>query len=487
MKQKSIKKNAILNVIRVLLVAVFPLITFPYASRILETENIGAVQFASSLVYFFILFAMLGVNGYAVREGSPLREDRKKISKFASEVFSINVITSLITYIALFLFLLLPTKVSDNSVLVWIFSIQIIFTVIGIDWIYTIYEDYLYITIRSVAIQFISLILMFLFVKSKSDYYIYALITVFANSSVYLFNYFHSKKYIDLKFTLKNNFKKHIKSLLILFSNELAQQIYINSDLVMLGIIATNYHVGLYTVAVKIYFLVKKLLNSFIAVTIPRMAYYSKKSKEKFNQLGSDIFNVSIFLLLPMMVLLFLLSKNLILFISGKEYIGGTLSLQILSIGLIFAVFANIFCNGILIVKKQEKYVLYGTLIAAISNLVLNFIFIPLFKQDGAAITTVISEFIIMTYSFIKAKDYLKIDNFIKNIIKEIIGCIGIVLSYLLLLKLNINSNIIFIIINGMAGLIVYFIIELILKNSIMLEYFDRYLSKLKLSKRTNN
>jgi len=478
MKQKSIKKNAVLNVIKVLMTAIFPLITFPYATRVLGAGNIGKVQFATSFIAFFLLFAALGINGYAVREGAPLREDRKKISKFSSEIFSINIIFTFITYLLLFLILIFPTRLTNYTILIWIFSIQIIFTTIGVDWIYTIYEDYFYITIRSIAIQFLSLILMFIFVKDTNDYYIYALITVLANSSVYIINFFHSKKYIDLKFTFDNNFKKHIRPLFILFSNDLAQQVYINSDLIMLGLMATDFYVGLYTVSVKIYSLVKKILNSIIAVTIPRMAYYNEKNKKSFYELGSNIFNLSILLLLPVMLLLFLLSDNLVILIAGSDYILGGTALKILSVGLLFAVFANLFCNGILIVKKLEKYVLNGTMIAAISNVILNFLFIKLFKQNGAAITTVISEFIIMIYSYFKSRQFIKINNFWNNFFREIIGCLGILLVYIVAKKLNIFNNIIFIFFVGTIGLIIYFLIELLTKNSIVENFVNQKLFK---------
>ena len=73
MENKSIKKNAILNTIKVLMSVIFPLITFPYATRVLGTDNIGKVQFVSSFITFFTLLATLGINNYAVREGATYR------------------------------------------------------------------------------------------------------------------------------------------------------------------------------------------------------------------------------------------------------------------------------------------------------------------------------------------------------------------------------------------------------------------------------
>lgn len=482
MNNKSIKKNAILNGIRVLLTIIFPLITFPYASRVLGTEHLGIVQFSSSVIVFVSLFASLGISSYATREGAAFREDRKKISEFASSIFTINIIFTVLSYLLLFLVLLLPTKLVEYKAVILILSIQVLFTTIGVDWIYSIYEDYFFITIRTLISQIFSMILMFLFVKNTEDYYVYALITVIANSGINILNFIHSKKYCDLKITKRIQMKKHLPHLMILFSNNLAQQIYINSDSIMLGIMSSNYSIGVYSVAVKIYMIVKRLLNAIITVTIPRLAYYNVKSEERFNDLCVKIFKTSVLFILPVMLLLFLLSKNVILFISGEDYIGGTTALKILSVGLLFAVFANLFCNGILIVKKQERYVLRATIYAAIINFVLNIAFIHFFNQNGAAITTTIAEFVVMSYTYIKAKKYINMKNFAKELSAEILGCIGIICVYIFLRKINILNNFMFIILCGGTGIILYSIIQLALKNATFSNFYNDF--KLKIIKK---
>lgn len=480
MENKSIKKNAILNAIKVLMSIVFPLITFPYATRILGTENMGKVQFSTSVITFFMLFAALGISSYAVREGATYRDDRKKLSNFASEIFSINFIFTLFSYFILAVTLIIPTKLSNYTILLLIQSVQIFFTTIGVDWVYTIYEDYLYITLRAILVQIISLILLFIFVHKQEDYYLYALITVVANSGVNMLNFFHSKKYVDLKLKIKNNLKRHIRPMLVLFSNDLAQQIYINSDSLMLGFMASDYNVGLYSISVKIYTIVKRLLNAVIAVTIPRMAYYNFHDKNEFSKLCSKIFNLSILILLPIMVMLFLLGNNIIILLFGSEYSEAGTSIKILAIGLIFAVFANIFCNGILIVKKREKYVLKATMIAALVNLLLNFIFIYYWKQNGAAITTVIAEFIVMIYSYFKSKDYIEIKNIKNNLFSEIAGCIGVIIIYIIILKLNISSNFLNIFLVGTIGSLIYIIILFLLKNESIIHLKNIILNKIK-------
>lgn len=59
---KSLKLNAFFNVVRNVLRLIFPLITFPYVSRVLMPEGIGKVNFANSIISYFILLGNLGIS-----------------------------------------------------------------------------------------------------------------------------------------------------------------------------------------------------------------------------------------------------------------------------------------------------------------------------------------------------------------------------------------------------------------------------------------
>ena len=216
MKRKSLKVNAALNGIKSILSLLFPLITFPYVSRVLGANGIGIYNFSNSIVNYFILIAGLGVNTYAVREGAKYRDNFNKISKFSSEVFSINLVSTLIAYILLLLSLIVFSNLRNYFVCIAIFSLQIFFTTIGTEWIYTIFEDYAYITLRSIAFNIISVLLLFLFVRSKNDYLQYAAITVFAAVGSNVFNYIHAKKMVSIKFSWHLNLKCYLKPILII-------------------------------------------------------------------------------------------------------------------------------------------------------------------------------------------------------------------------------------------------------------------------------
>ena len=240
MESKSLGRNIILNGFRNILNLLFPLVTFPYISRVLGVEEIGKYNFAQSAISYFLLIAGLGISSYAVREGAKYRNRKETFNIFASEILLCNVMSTIIAYIALFVCLYNIKKFKTYSCLMILFSIQIIFTTIGVEWVYSIYEEYEYITIRSIVFKIISIILILVFVRDQRDVNTYAAITVFSSVGSNFMNLIHSKTYFKIvKIHLKDCLK-HVKPILIIFASNIAIMIYVYSDTTMLGFIPTS-------------------------------------------------------------------------------------------------------------------------------------------------------------------------------------------------------------------------------------------------------
>ena len=161
----KLKLNAVFNVIKQCSTVLFPLITYPYISRVLGSGNFGRVSFANSVIEYGVVFAALGIPAYMVREGAKVRKNRAEINKIATEVFTISIVTMLISLAGIGIFMLLFPRLRAESILIGILSLNILFSVLGRDWINTIYEDYFYITLRYIAFKVVSVLLIFLFVK----------------------------------------------------------------------------------------------------------------------------------------------------------------------------------------------------------------------------------------------------------------------------------------------------------------------------------
>lgn len=472
MKTKRLGINAILNVIRSTLSIIFPLITYPYALRVIGVKNIGAVSYVTSIVNYFSLFAMLGVSSYAIREGAKVRDNQKKFNIFANEVFSINIITTSISVIVFILVVMCVPEFRKYVHLFAILGLSIVFTTIGVDWINTIYEDYLFITVRGIIVQLISLILLFCIVKGPQDYLKYAFLQIFSSGFIAISNWIHCRKYAKVKIVLHPDIKKHLPRLLILFSNSLAISIYVNFDTTMLGWIKDAYDVGIYSTSVKIYSAIKSVMMSIYSVAIPRLAaMYGKQDIKGFKNLYTKLWAYLAILLIPAGIGLICVSKEVILVFGGRSYIDGVQSLRILAGALIFSIFGGLITTCLNITINREKDNLMSTILSSLLNCGLNFIFIPLWSYNGAAVTTLFAELFVLVFCFIRVpnkEEYMDLRNISKKILEAIIACIPI-LFVAICVHTFINNYLISLLLIVVFGGALYFLGLILFRNEELL------------------
>ncbi|MCR5186050.1 MAG: polysaccharide biosynthesis C-terminal domain-containing protein, partial [Clostridia bacterium] len=310
----------------------------------------------------------------------------------------------------------------------------------------------------------------FIFVKNSSDYYFYAIVSVSSTIIVGILNFFYVKKYCKIKVVKDINIKSHMLPMLILFSSTIATTIYGNSDITMLGIMTSEGTVGIYYLTVKIYEIAKRVVNSIIQVTIPRISFYvSKGSNDEKNKLLNQILKMLIVIAIPTVTGMILLKQEIIYIVGGKEFLSGTFAFSVLSIALIFGVLANFYSNLILITHKKEKYSLYATIIAAITNVVLNFILIPRYNEKGAAITTLIAEFVVFLITYVKSKECFKPSNIIRITMTSVFSSTSFILIKIIC-NLFVYNVILKTIIVIVVSIIVYFLLMILLDKEEVLE-----------------
>ena len=479
-EKNKLQVNMILNAIKGVMSVLFPLITFPYISRVLGVDNIGKYNFSYSIICYFILIADLGIQTYAIREGARFRNKKCEIDKFASQIFSINIISMLISYLLFFICLILFENLSNYKILLLILSLQIIFKTITVDWLYNIFEDYTFITIRSIIFQIIAMILMFAFVKDENDVEIYAFTTVVASAGAGILNLLFSKKHCHLGLTLSLDLKKHFKPIIILFALTLTVTIYVSSDVTILGIVCGDTTVGIYSVSVKIYTVAKTLLTSILLVSVPHLAAaLGENNNNKFNSTAKKIHSTLISLTFPMMTGICLLHDEIIEVVAGKEYIAASSSLILLSIAIIFGMLSYFWSQCILINFKKDFLVFRITLLSAIINILLNIILIPAWKENAAAITTIISEGVSFSLCYFYGEKYVNMNEKYSILLKTIVGCLLMaILTYFLksILVQSIVSTMIIILID----IFTYCVTQIVLKNEAILDFIIPLMSRLK-------
>ena len=473
MRVNSIKYNALMNIVLTLSNIVFPLITFPYISRVLSPEGVGITNFFFAIGNYSVLIATLGMGTYGIRQISKSRNDKEELSKTMQELIIINLVMSLFVLSILIILTFFIEKFNNELGLVIITCLTVLSSVFSLGWLYSGLEQYDYITKRSLFFKIISLILIFILVKDREDYIVYSSITLFSTLGSNIMNVYHSRKYVSFKLKKNLKFKKHIKPILYLFSSLLAVNVYTNLDTVMLGFVNGDEAVGLYSVASKIKWLLLMLITSGSAVLLPRLSLYvSNQERDKFNKILKDTTSLILMISIPMAIYFIFMAKDSIKLLGGESFLEATFTMQILMPILIISGFSNIMGNQILLPLNKEKYFMYAVTVGAIINLILNVFLIPIYGISGAAIATLVAEFGQMSIQWKFSKDYLR-ENISINTILNIISSVTIssILLYLLLDSLN-YSAFINLVISSVQFFCTYVVALFVLREKILIELF---------------
>lgn len=473
---KSLKKNAALNMTKTVMSLVFPLITFPYASRVLGPVYIGKVNFAQSIVSYFSLIAALGISTYAVRESAKLRDDRKKLSVFVKEVFSLNMISTVIAYILFALAMVVVPTFENYRILLCVCGASILFATLGMDWLYTGLEEFKYITVRSIAFQFISLILLFVFVRNQNDYLKYAGISVVSSGGSNICNFIHARHFVDFRVKALS-LKKHLKPVLTLFAMSAAVSIYTVLDTTMLGFMKGDEAVGIYTAATKINRMVIMMITAATAVLLPRLSYYADKDRNEFLRLANKAVQFVVMFSVPCAAGLFMLAEPAVLLFSGGQYVSAVLVMKIMNAVIVFIGVSNVIGSQIFMSVGKERYTLFSVIVGAVVNFAMNMALIPQLGASGAALGTVCAEFSVTAIQIMWAKEYFGFKKMLVHLFKILVSlsvmliCVSCVCRFFKVYAMELIFGVI-------SGALIYSICLFILRDSLFVEILNQLLGR---------
>lgn len=441
-KKSSLRDNAILNIIYKLSSILFPLITYPYVSRILLADNLGKVSFFTSLTNYMLMIGSLGIYTYGVRVVAKNRNNKREMSVVVKELFLINLIVTAVVSVLLIFSIIFVKKFQENLLLMLISVCQILIAPVGMEWLYGGLEQYGYIAIRSIVMKSISLALIFIFVHKKDDYIIYAAILMMGYVGNYICNFFHSMRFVDYTIKQKWKFKRHIKAVLILFASILAINIYTNVDTIMLGFIDGDKAVGLYDIACKGKLVLLSLINAISAVLFPRLSYYlANNDMSSYNKILRKSISIIMGIAIPLSIFFIIEANDVVTFLGGNAYEDATLCMQILMPILIVSGFSNITGNQILLPHGKDISYMKAVIMGALVDIILNLIFMPRYSLYGAALATLMAEIVQMLLQLWEAKKYLKNNVDFKGLFKIVLSCfVSTVITCLVMYNNTFNS-----------------------------------------------
>jgi O-antigen/teichoic acid export membrane protein len=467
---------------RLLCNLLIPLILFSYASRILGPSGLGKVEYANSIVSYFILFAALGIPMYGSREIARSRNNDSERSKVVFELTIILIVTTGIGYIAYFIIIRSILSLYEHWLLFFVIAPAIFLSSFSYEWFYIGIEDQLYITIRFIFIKIIQLILIFFFVKSPDDFVIYAGIIVGMNSISTLFNIIKLKQYIYFVPIKQLNIKRHLKPALLIFSSGVASSIYMHLDVTMVGIMVGDDAVGLYTAANKLIRLISAFIFSLPTVMIPRLENYLKNgNREEYKDYLDKSLRFILCLCIPCTLGMVILSPEIIRLFAGESYSESILSIRLLSPIILITGLIQFVGFQILLINRKEKHFTIAVVIAAIVNGFFNFFMIPIFKQNGAILGTVLAELSVLIIQSIFAWKLLQeTELFSFNTVKYFVA--GTIMFFsVFFIKIKLDGIILPIIICIFMGAFIYTVALVILHEKTIIIVMKNILKKRKI------
>lgn len=395
----SLKRNIVLNYINTLASIVFPIITFPYASRILLPNGIGLVNFQNSVISYVTLFTSLGIPLYAVREVARCRDNVALRNKTTVEIAILSLVLCVVGYVAVFILGEFVPRLHHDLALFYILSLSIVFTALGVEWFYKAIEDFKFITIKGLVIRALFVIALFVFVKSKHDILIYGLVVVGSTVGNNIVNFFHLRKYVKLDLIpwKELDIKRHVAPALHIFVLNLIISLYVQLNAVMLGFMDSDAAVGLFTAGSKISNIILAIVTSMGAVMLPRCSHLIETHQlDKFKGLIGKSYHFTIAVSLPLTAGLMLLARPVTLVFCGSDFVGAVLVVIITAPVIVFISLTNLLGIQILYPMGKENLVIISTLGAAIVNIVLNIFLIPRLAAVGTAISTFVAELVVL-------------------------------------------------------------------------------------------
>ena len=397
----SLKKNFFYSSILTVSTYLFPLLVYPYVSRVLGVSNIGIVNFIDNLVNYFVLVSMMGITTIGTREIAVARDKQTLLTKTFSSLMALTAITTLIAIVALWIAMYTVHALIPHKNLLYIGIVKLIFNFFLIEWFYMGTENFRYITNRSILIKTLYVISVFLFVKEASDYKIYYYLSVALVVINALVNIIYSRHFV--KFNLKAiNIRLYAKPFLLMGIYVLLTNVYLSLNPVWLGFVTNTDEVGYFTTATKLHTIIMGFLISFANILFPRVSHLLAEGKtEEFWQKINTAFDAIFLFAFPTIVYICVAGPELLSIIVGNGFEGSYTPLRIITPLVLIIGIEQILVIQILIAMHQDYIVLRNSFFGALATFIFNVLLTSSMGAVGSAIVWVIAELVITTLTII--------------------------------------------------------------------------------------
>ncbi|MDO5101148.1 MAG: oligosaccharide flippase family protein [Eubacteriales bacterium] len=426
---KDIKLNALTNVLVRVLNIVFPLITAPYISRVLDKTAYGNFNVSNTLINVFIPFATLGIYNYGIREISKLKGKPDDLNQKFSQLFYVLMISTGISTVIYYLYIF-HNDTGHLTLMYAIMGIQIFAQVFYIEWLNEAFENYKFILYKTLVIRIIMLVSIFLFVKTENDIIPYTMIMSVTTLLNYVLSFIWIKKEVRFVKVSLRELKKLIAPLFATLLIANANMLYTTLDQLFLSKISLPEQVTYYMQGYNLATLLARVISGAVSVSVPRLGYYlgqnDRKAYEDLVNKGSRAFN---FFLIPMGIGLAVVGTQATLIYGGEKYLLAGICTSLFAIRTIGWASEIIFGTQIIMVNGYEKKLTLLYFIGGGTNFALNLVlyFFHVSAPEYYILTTMVAELVLLfvEYRFIKKHNLMNMKTIFRNTAKYLMICLG--------------------------------------------------------------
>lgn len=404
---KSIKTNYIYSLLYQFLSIALPLLTTPYLTRMLGSVGLGTYSLNFTIVQYFALFVLLGLNNYGNRVVAACRNDKAELSKNFINIYSFQVICGVVVSIA---YIAYSCFLSADTAIALVFYIYLFSAIIDINWFFFGLEKFQLTVVRNSVIKIASMIAVFIFVNRPEDVIIYCIIIASTHlvSQGVLWIYLWSE--IQFVKPSKTEIIKHIKPNCTLFVTVIFVSLFKLMDKVMLGSLSSRSELGFYEASEKIISVPTSIVVALGSVMLPRttnlIATGHKETAEKYLYI-SCLF--SVFISSSMCFGIMGVCKEFVPLYYGVGFEKCINLYIILLPSCIFLAFGNVIRTQYLLPNSMDKPYIVSAVIGATVNLAANYMLIPRYGSEGAAVGTLLAEFSVCVYQAISVSNKIDI------------------------------------------------------------------------------
>lgn len=458
----SVKKNFGYNLLLTFCGYLIPLITYPYVSRVLGVQNIGICNFVDSVINYFVLFSMLGIGSFGVREIARVRQNEERRSAVFSNLITINILTTIFAVVVLMVCTFLVPKFAAYKPFLYIGVAKLIFNVFLIEWLYQGLQDFKYITIRSLLVKLIYVGCIFIFIRSKEDVLFYYFLTFLSTIINALINWIHARKFVHINFH-NLDIRVFLMPVITFGYYRILTSMYTTFNTVFLGFSGGDVEVGYFATATKLYAIIMSVFTAFTTVMVPKVSeLVQEENIEKLQWIADQTISVVSVVCMPIIIFCQFFAADIIRLIAGPGYEGAIIPFRIVIFMLLVIGSEQILIQQFLMASTKNAPILITSTIGAVVGVSLNILFTPRMGAIGSAIAWGISELAVLAAGIFYVKKNLGIKVDYRNVFVNLLWSLLYILPLcgVLYLHLSFWGNLL---LSGVVTTVIFAVINLYL------------------------